>query len=492
MPTISVNRNFQTYRATVTPSTLLSDVLKDACQHFQLGSDVSGYSLVNINGKVIDLSLPFRFSNLAQGANLDLKGPIDIKTSNSNVITNDTSIQNEKFVNIRISVSSTKINTTIMEKFPNKNTFQDVLKVVKEKCGLTPIPNDRFSVQVMMKIIKPNEFDKPLASLGLTEGNHAIRLRVLPENQLPPTHTVQTLNPKKIVTEEKVAVKTKTPTENLQPQETKDEDIVMHSTEEENYNVEIQEKKEEAEEKEGENVVIPEEEPAKTNISFIQSKTNVKEYDDSSYEMSVEQARVYQKILSQRAADQPMLTRALREKIEAEERQRKEQIKKSIYKGECLIRIKFPDNKVIQIKIDNRKSLKDLGDVLIDEVLKPDIIPSQYIKGGELFFELYIALPYKKILGKGIDLEKKIDDCEFGNRISLLFRFETDYTRTVTTGYILDDLLEKTEEPTEAINSTELRTNGESVVQDSVKEDSNSVKRAKFKKVPAWMKLSKK
>lgn len=492
MPTISINWNYKTYRATVTPSTLLIDVLKDSCKYFQLDGDSSIYKLVNKDGKNMDLTLPFRFSNLAQGANLDiLEIPLDERNNNNNINKNDKSNQNDQLVKIRISISSNDVNKTIMEEYPNNITLNHILQTIKDKCGLSDITNDRFSIQIMMKIIEMENFNKPISNLGLIEGNHAMRIRIKPNKQQEQEQQQQQpiVYHKKFVEKEinQVKLNHTTPVSN----QIKDSKQKMEPEKPNELPTNIN-KSEEDEIKE----LIP---PINSNIdiSYINDQSNIKEHDEFSYEMNIDQAKIYQKMLSKRAADQPMLTKALRDKREAEERERKEQIKRSIYKGECAIRIKFPDNKVIQIKMDNRKTLNDLVNVLINEVLKPEVIPSRFNrdnKDNDLFFELYIALPHKKILGKGFKLDKKIDDCDFGNRISLLFKYEPEYTRTLHNGYILDHLLEKTETQNNNINNNVANTSESSISNSLLPNDSSTSgnKRAKFKQIPTWMKLSKK
>lgn len=70
-------------RATVkvTPSTYLNDVLQEACRKLKLSSEK--YTLKNnSNGKIVDLSAPFRLSGLTNGSKLDLV----VKSSSPTVI----------------------------------------------------------------------------------------------------------------------------------------------------------------------------------------------------------------------------------------------------------------------------------------------------------------------------------------------------------------------------------------------------------------------
>ena len=503
---------------TVAPSTILGDVLKSSCLHFNLGSDSTLYKLVNRNGKEIDLALPFRFSNLAQGANLDIVGPPAgafqmekkhdgesskaIKGSDGN----EGNRNNQKYVNLRISVSTPEnTTTTVTDKFSNNVSLNDVLERLIEKHHLGKVSHDRIAIQIMMRVLDASEYDKSLASLGLVEGNHAIRLRVKPNEHtfVKPRHTEQREareeRPKENMKYEKATVPAEAGSDNQA-------DINANGS------------MKEAQQKEQQRPIVskPEKtssiadelaEPTKNDIDikYVHNGNGRiavidNDYDESSYEMSIEQARIYQRLLSKQAADQPMLTKALREKLEEEEKERREQVKQSNYTGECIIRIKFPDNKVVQVKIDNRKTLQDLAEVLVEKVLKPEIVPRGYSSGGDLFFELYVAHPYSKILGQNTELAKTIDDCEFGNRISLLFRFEPEYTRAlVPSGYILDHLLEKlddTASPTGPASAEANQTSSSTIPAEEGSDKPagglNGTKRAKFKQVPAWMKLSKK
>lgn len=515
MPTLSVNWNYKTYRVTVTPSTILGDVLKESCQHFNLGSDFTLYKLVNRNGKEIDLGLPFRFSNLAQGANLDIVGPPAgvvqtgkkedgesgqaIKSSGDN----EGNCDNQKYVNLRISVSTPEnTTTTVTDKFANDISLNGVLERLAEKRYLDQVSHSRVAIQIMMRVLDAGEYDKSLASLGLVEGNHAIRLRVKPID-----HAIVKSRPteEKKVTEEKPKDTTKTEKATVPAVLVSDKQAEVNAAE----STKQEQPKEQSIVSEPEKIRTTDvrAEPPKNDIDIKyvhhgngRNAARENDHDDSSYEMSIEQARIYQRLLSKQAADQPMLTKALREKLEEEERQRKEQVKQSNYTGESIIRIKFPDNKVVQVKIDNRKTLKDLAEVLVEKVLKPEIVPRKYKSGDDLFFELYVAHPYSKILGQNTELAKTIDDCEFGNRISLLFRFEPEYTMAlVPNGYILDHLLEKlddTASPTGPASAEANQTNSSTTSTEEKPhqpaEGLNGTKRAKFKQVPAWMKLSKK
>lgn len=507
MPTLSVNWNYKIYRVTVTPSTLLSDVLKESCIHFHLDPDTALYKLVNRNNKEVDLSLPFRFSNLAQGANLDIIGPspgtVNIpveRETRFNVCTKDSEDRNksgqQKCVNVRISVSSPQNTVTVTEKVANNISLSELLKNLKEKLNLNGVSDDRIVIQIMMRVLDPKEYCKPLASLGIVEGNHAIRVRIksseiATSNPCKKKQSNETSNVISASTESHKGMHEESKAENNQTDEIK--------LEENKTNVVNEAQSETADHNDRKPVAD------KIEIKYVQSNARlndaiVDEHDDSTYEMDIEQAKIYQRILSKQAADQPLLTRALREKREEEERQKKEQVKKTIYSGECTFRIKFPDNKVIQIKIDNRKTLQDLAEVIVEKVLKPEIVPQDYSRTKELFFELYIAHPYNKILGQSTQLEKTIDDCEFGNRISLLFRFEPEYTKYVgANGYILDHLLEKIEDTNPQTQISSDRTmashpsnNPVDGAFDKTKEGLNGTKRAKFKQVPSWMKLSKK
>eukprot|EP00871_Galdieria_phlegrea_P002663 jgi/Galph1/3398/GphlegSOOS_G2024.1 len=59
-------------RVPVTPATSLSKVREEACQQLQLGNPVSYQLRSTVSRQVLDVSLPFRLSNLANNAKLEL------------------------------------------------------------------------------------------------------------------------------------------------------------------------------------------------------------------------------------------------------------------------------------------------------------------------------------------------------------------------------------------------------------------------------------
>ena len=415
MPTITVNRKFQTHRVNVGASTLLQDVLRDACAHFKLPFSEQAFTLVTKSGKRVDLSLPFRFANLPQGANLELVGEPSEGAESAKSTVNAESVAT--MVNIRANVTIEDANGSgnehdvVTAEFPNDITVRELIARVKQLVRDPTQFGEVVSVQMMMRVMKADTetLDKTLASVGLTSGNHAVRIRVKGA-------TVKATIPIECVVKSdkraKIAVK-----EEREPEL----EAVQDSAQQ------LESKMEDTAEIDHESTTVFLEKASRVSPSAAADMS----MDDKT--PSVEQLRAYQAILSQRAAAQPLLTRSLREKLEREAQQEKIALREKQFGGMVKFRIKFSDAKgsVVQIAMDRRKSLRELAATIQAEVLNPKLVEVlQVVDGKEnekntLFFMLCESMPYREVVGPETnvaDLEKSLQSLGLEGRISLLFK----------------------------------------------------------------------
>ncbi len=494
MPTITVNRKFQTHRVNVGASTLLQDVLRDACAHFKLPFSEQAFALVTKSGKRVDLSLPFRFANLPQGANLELVGEPAEGAESAKSTVNAKSVAT--MVNVRANVTIEDANgngnehEVVTAEFPNDITVRELIARVKQLVRDPTQFGDVVSVQMMMRVVKADTdletLDKTLASVGLTSGNHAIRIRVKGA-------TVKATIPIECVVKSdkraKIAVK-----EEREPELEAVQDPVQQ----------LESKVEDTAEIDHESTTVFLEKASRLSPSAAADMS----MDDKT--PSVEQLRAYQAILSQRAAAQPLLTRSLREKLEREAQQEKIALREKQFGGMVKFRIKFSDAKgsVVQIAMDRRKPLRELAATIQAEVLNPKLVEVlQVVDGKEnekntLFFMLCESMPYRVVVGPETnvaDLEKSLQSLGLEGRISLLFKLTGAAVATLNGRGAKPALLRtelaalpEAEVPAEVVpetknSSTRTSTsiNGESNININI----NS--KSKAQTVPKWLQLGK-
>lgn len=421
---INVNYEFNTLKVRATPMMLLYDILIKSVKHFRCDDKekIEDYGLKsNSNNKLLDLSLPYRFSNLSQGANVELvklnytnnKSSFKNMTETDNIEENDSNL-----VNIRINIlNDDNKSTSVTDKFKNSITIDDLIEYLRNHNYLKENLNTGLNIQIMMKLINSNDFNKKLNELGIIKGNYSIRIQVkgiskTERNKSPRNKSLNLNKNEEQFIEENESINNDDKASNIK-----------HKKETEIRLISINHK------------------------DIIERE----EYNEEN-EMSLEQAKVYQKILSNRVKnnyDKPLLTKKLREKIEKEEKEEKERkkgVKMDSQENFTIFRIKFPDNKIVQITMDNRKSLNDLIETINNQVLRKDLVKNQVNK-YTIYYELFILHPFKKIIDdkiSGNDLHKSIEKCEFGiKRVSLNFRINEKFKDLINyesineNGYIL-------------------------------------------------------
>lgn len=495
MSVISVDWEYKSYRVNVTPNTLLRDVLIESCKYFKidLSNDNYDYELVNLKGTSLDLSNSIRFSNLVQGSH------VEIRKCNSN--------DNNILVNIRANVSIENGNNyVITRKISNNITINEYLQNIiieeilksDEKFEMSRV---KFIVQIMMKVVSDEEMDKKLKDIGLIQGNYGIRI-MIKDGVKKMDKMREEVNPK---------------TEKEKEKEITNEDVVMKDDDISNDNTDINLKTENKSsvdvidsllldegEKGGE-----EKEDAKFIKTIIRSEKHFKINNESDDDggISVEQLKGYQKILSKRAENEPLMTRSMREKKAKE----KEELKNSFI--EIKFRVKFPDNEIIQISIDKNRELRELRRILFEDVLNEEIVNKiKFDNGNKIKYSLSEIHPYKVIFNnesREDEMSIQLKDLKFINRVSLMFKIEIDGNKSSIEGikFVKNSIL-----PIDDINRSKMNGNNDNddkkkigsgvVVEEEgeqLKIDKNS--NNKFEKsigkknnkiVPSWLKLNKK
>ncbi|KAF4002443.1 UBX domain family protein [Saccharomyces cerevisiae] len=120
--------------------------------------------------------------------------------------------------------------------------------------------------------------------------------------------------------------------------------------------------------------------------------------DEEDYELTVEQAKKYQKMLSSKAGTLggPILTKRLREQSANNLPKKNKAI------SECLLRVKFPDRSHIQIAFKPNEDMRTVYNVV-----------SQFLIDENMPFTLNQSHPFKPLAK---DDKKLLDDLEFGSK----------------------------------------------------------------------------
>jgi hypothetical protein len=351
----------------------------------------------------------------------------------------------------------------------------------------------------MMDIVKRESWGLPLSQVGMKKGNHAIRIRLLKINNNKNNNTNMLKNQTNISESfnknvnndvDKQKMEEKKDTEKIEKQI---ENISNSTDFNSDIPVDTMQKSQLEHSKE-----LP------VEIKYIENKSGYKieDSDNSLYELSIEQARTYQKILAKQSAEQPLLTKALRDKLHQQEVERKEKMKASLHKDDCSIRIKFPDNSVVQVTMDKRKTLKDLVDTIINDILRLELVQNAgKVFNDKVFFELTVALPFREVLSprsSDTQLTQTIAECDFGNRVFFVFKLDERIINHVdlSNGYVQTKLLEPKDVKVEVEVPATDKSIDEPVDEHVDKHFDKSVAdepvNKTLRKLPNWVKLHKK
>lgn len=339
MPTITITWKFQTHRVNVNGMTVLQEILNESIGYFKLSKpSTRKYKFLSSTNKEVDLSTPCRFLNLAHGAKLELV-EADEEEEESTVVEN---------VNIRCSLNIQESSSVVTKKFPNDTTIKDMIdEFLKEVAGKdAKYETDQLSVQIMMKRLAVSEWDKQLRDVGLLVGNHAIRLVILDASKFKSVEMMQ--------------VPVQTPTHAKMPQEQsgqKDYQQAHAGRGHEGVSSALLSSSITVD------AIVPGGKPADDGA------VGGDEDPDWVYEMDVSQAKRYQQLLARRArpADEPLLTRALREKRQQEK-----------LPALSVMRMFLPSGHSVRISMGSDLTLADLAQVLRERVLPADVAQGRF------------------------------------------------------------------------------------------------------------------
>ncbi|GMG48983.1 unnamed protein product [Ambrosiozyma monospora] len=406
---VTLSYNFKTFTCKTPPAMLLSQVVEQGCFHFRL-SNPELYSLKKAN-TTLDLSLPIRFANLPQGSKLELvKDPSKFKSNSA--ITGKVAIKLMIIAPQGDATFKPPAPSDLVEKFSPHDTLSQLLETFEKKISQKLIERNGYetSIQMMTRTLSiPDELNTTLASLGLNSGNHSIRVR------FKATKSMQTSSA--------------TPKVNQLPHTESSGDVLKKDTSMNPYQAAIKQKEHEQQvekhqQQQQQTKPFGEPLPLKTfsdpQITVykpeLSTPINNKEEEDSAYDMSISQAKLYQSILSRRTG----ATQFTKFDPNAN--------KKTLPEfTECIVRVRFPDQTTVQLTMPAATStLRDLYHILIREVLllTPDEEEAIEKYGDEvLLFQLAIPYPSQLVLGSRDDLKKQLlKDCQFGHRSLLIFQ----------------------------------------------------------------------
>ena len=416
MTTVTVKYNFQPYKCKVSSNSTLNDVLHQSLQFFQVRALPNEWTLLHLN-KPVPLDLPWRLLNLPMGVNLELS-----KNSNFRVAKNDNhDSMPSKTIKIRFQIPGR--DSTIKEISLN----EPIAPILRSVSGLA---EGDFKIQVFSQIVDYETIKNDsltLEILGIQESS-SIRL-LLPgsssgsarnniSNTAPPPK--QTLSPMT------------TPTTVAEPPSHE-----LHKP----------------------SVFLPSNEPLAVD--------QMEEEED--YELTVEQARRYQQMLSMKAGTLggPILTKRLREQAA------NGLSKKNKSVTECLLRIKFPDRSHIEIAFKPDEDMHTVYDIV-----------SQSLINEEISFTLNQSHPFKPLAK---DNQKLLDDLEFSSKTMLLFETASTSTGPFLKPHLLRDAQKISHQATAAPSPDTTDSSNAQSHSDNVPKIKKTLN-----KVPKWLKLSKK
>lgn len=419
MATVSVKYNFTSFRAKVTPNTVMNDVLAQSLSHFKLIDNEDSKNdkdwILEHNKKPITLDLPWRFLNLSPGTNLELK-----KGEAASTTDELTSIR------IKLQVSG---NPTVIETIKSTADLRDVLDILASKHGWS-INLPESKLQVFSKTIPYSE----LRGLNLTDVG--VKDSVLLRLTSPGVSQQAQPSSEKSTADDGPADAKDSITEAQNPVVKKHD---LHKV----------------------SAFVPPETPLVVQL-------HNEEQDEHDYDMTVEQARAYQKMLSKQTGNLggPLLSRRLREERDAAQKP---------VVTECVVRVRFPDLNHIEVAFQPDEDMNT-----IYKVVSESILPEHSD------FTLSQPHPYIEL---SRDSSRLVEDLAFGSKTLLLFKSQREGP------YLKNTVLEHAKRLGEADDVRLDQLEHTKQTEDNGAKPKTKLKTAqasKIEKVPKWLKLSKK
>ncbi|QLL34190.1 hypothetical protein HG536_0G00470 [Torulaspora globosa] len=434
MATVSVNYKFSSFRVKVTPNTVMNDVLSESLSHFRLIESESSKPktqwILEHDKKPVTLDLPWRFLNLSPGVKLELKEGDPTVTAN-------------KIASVRIKLQVMG-HPTVIETIRSTADLRDVLDILASKHGWS-INLLESKLQVVSKTIPYAELrGLHLADLGVKD---SVLLRLITKapsepTQLPPTD-------KQSTAEENVDDRTPVP----ETEENVDDRTPVLDTEEPAGKKQSLHKV---------SAFVPPE-------TSITSKVHNEVENDDDYEMTVDEARAYQKMLSKQRGNLggPLLSKRLR--------QAREEVHKRAV-TECVVRIRFPDLNHIEVTFRPDENMDT-----VYKVVSESILPEHS--------EFTLSQPHPYITYPR-DERKLVDDLAFGSKTLLVFKSDKEGP------YLSNAVLEQAKQLGEAddirLDQINHRADTNGVGLKTKTKSKPSWQASKMENVPKWLRLNKK
>ncbi|AET38896.1 Ubx4p Ecym_3410 [Eremothecium cymbalariae DBVPG len=418
MSAVRVQYGHSIFKYTATPSTLLNDVLVKAMVHFKLSSDTHTWFL-KYGEKDLTLFLPYNQLNLPTGCVLQLGSILKDET---NVNGKELSI---KFQAMGIGAHIRKINTN----FNIADTVKEVCEA--ENWNMQPLSQvsiSLFSKNILFEELKGMSFE----DLGV---NNGVMIRL----KLP-----KSVNSPKVSNESNIA--------SCAINDLEWRKICDTSSKEDKTEVSESPKRQIHK--------VYAYAPAISSRGTTSQSTSVKEEsDDSDYDLSEGDILKYQSMLSKRAMTGPLMTKRLREQLDARET-RKVEI--------CTIRVKFPDLTHLESSFAKDETMEDVYKLVSLNLIDSDI-------------EFTLVQSHPPVVLEKASL-KLVEHLNFGSNTLLLFKTKNPPP------YLKKSILDSAKTITSASNNDVSSAN---TMVEHQKLTFNSGEQMSIKKVPKWMKLSK-
>ncbi|ODV91003.1 hypothetical protein CANCADRAFT_44626 [Tortispora caseinolytica NRRL Y-17796] len=455
MSQFTVHANFQNRRIQVRmlPNESGQLLLERSCKVLEL--DAAGYGL-KAGKSMVDLSLPLRLSGLIAGSKVEIV-PVSNKPYNVNI-----ALQLED-INSRVSVTVSS-SDTVLEAL-NKGGATAGVNLVQRVAdsGYYYIPTVRFLNKTLVSL---SDLSKPISYYGIKS---ASLLRVKLElSDIPFEHIKNDL----VFCHPEEASESQRPTE-------ENKLVSIQSTSTEITNGSISQPAADT----PSTPVTRTENESKMNSRKVQVYKSAEsstpqnanyEDDEATYELTLDRAKQYQAMLSNKArSNGPLLTKALREKLQEE---RAPQI------SEMFIRIRLPDETQIQSGFHPNESINAVYSFVRSTLKDPTIN-----------FQLSAPRPARSF--DESDTSTLTDLLGFSSRVLLLMTLEGQ-ARMQRNSLLKDDYLKSALDisaATESSSADDLKhTDDQNSKHTEPTITKSASKTAPTKSMPKWLKLGKK
>ncbi|ODV96878.1 hypothetical protein PACTADRAFT_32378 [Pachysolen tannophilus NRRL Y-2460] len=375
MTSLTVQYNLKAYRSkSISGSTPLNDVLIQSCQYFHLNSDEFGLKHGN---NFLDLSLPIRLLNLAQGTKLTLakvSSAAEKEISLKLIVVENAS-------NAAANVNSSNGINSILKVKPSEKIIDILLKYEKslQYQLINRVENGikyRPVLQIYSKIISSEEdMGKSLKSFGVTS-NAVMRLSFEKKIGEIFLNEVKEVDLKTNNVENEIKKITNQTSSTNETEISEEKDVLNNEVEKDILA--------QNEAKYGDDQQAPRQIKLSNDVKIFkpeQIENFSFEDKDEDFEMSVDDFKKYQGLIQKRG-----LSEHMKKKLQKNNKNQNQTKNSSISSSNCHIRIKFPDLSILELKISK---IEKIGKIY--EILKTDYLNDQYFDAD---FKLYQSFPF--------------------------------------------------------------------------------------------------